>query len=147
MPDLDNASHERFCQEYIVDLNGGRAYERAGYKARGNAAEVAASRLLRNVQVKARLAELQNERAERVQVTADDVVRGLLTEANGHGPDTVSSSRVSAWEKLGKHLGIFGADGSESNPFHFAFAPIDDEARRRRLAELDEITGPDGTGD
>jgi len=38
---------ERFCQEYLIDLNGTRAYKRAGFTAKNdNVASVKASRLL-----------------------------------------------------------------------------------------------------
>ena len=102
-----------------MDLNGGRAYERAGYAAKGNAAEAAASRLLSDVKVAARIAELQAERAARVQVTVDDVLRGLHEEATFRGFGSTHGARVSAWGLLGKHLGMFGADGSQRNPHHF----------------------------
>lgn len=36
---------ERFVAEYLIDLNKTAAYKRAGYRARGHAAEVNASRL------------------------------------------------------------------------------------------------------
>ena len=78
MPELANARHERFAQEYLVDLVAGRAYERAGYKARGNAAEVNGGKLLRNAQVAARIADLKQERARRLHVTQDEVVAELV---------------------------------------------------------------------
>ncbi len=66
-----------FVREYLIDLNATAAYKRAGYKAGGNAAEAAASRLLRNVKVAAAVAAAQAERAERVGLTADEVLREL----------------------------------------------------------------------
>lgn len=104
---LANPRHERFAQEYLVDLNGGRAYERAGYKASGRSADAHASRLVANGSIAARIAELQAERAESVGVTAQEVVTGLLTEARGDGPDSNSAARVTAWTNIGKHLGMF----------------------------------------
>lgn len=74
---LANARHERFCQEYLVDRNGSAAYLRAGYKATDDAAKVAASRLLTLANVSARVAYLEALRAERVGMTADDVLREL----------------------------------------------------------------------
>ena len=118
MAAVANAKRERFCQEYLVDLNAGRAYERAGYKARGRVADAAASRLLADVSVAARIAELQAERAERVQVTVDDVVAGLLTEAQKD--DNPGAARVSAWAHLGKHLGMFGPKGTADDPVNHA---------------------------
>ncbi len=47
-----NSKQEIFALEYLSDLNAAAAYRRAGYRARGNAVEVNASRLLRNAQVK-----------------------------------------------------------------------------------------------
>ena len=63
-----------FVHEYLVDLNATAAYRRAGYKARGNSAEVNASRLLRNAKVAAALREAFRARAQRVRVTQDRVL-------------------------------------------------------------------------
>jgi phage terminase small subunit len=68
---------QRFVQEYLNDLNATAAYQRAGYKARGNAAEVNASRLLRNAQVKAAITKAQAERAARTGITSDRVLGEL----------------------------------------------------------------------
>ena len=35
------------------------------------------------------------------------VINGLYAEANFHGEGSSHSARVSAWEKLAKHLGMF----------------------------------------
>lgn len=42
---------KRFADYYIETGNASESYQRAGYKAKGNVAEAAASRLLRNVKV------------------------------------------------------------------------------------------------
>lgn len=65
---------ERFCQEYVKDLNGRQAAIRAGYAE--NSAEVQASQLLRKTNVASRVAELQQTVADKAGVTA----LGLLTE-------------------------------------------------------------------
>jgi phage terminase small subunit len=52
-----SAKQELFCQEYIKDLNGKQSAIRAKYSP--NTAEVQACRLLKNVKVHLRLAELQ----------------------------------------------------------------------------------------
>jgi phage terminase small subunit len=66
---------ERFCQEYIIDLNGKQAAIRSGYSEKS--AEVTASRLLSDVKVKARIAQLMAERAKRCEVKQDDVIAEL----------------------------------------------------------------------
>lgn len=81
---LANPKWERFCQEYLVDLVPGRAYERAGYKPRGNAADTAGHRLLRNVHIQARIAELKQARSERTQIQADEILRELHTLATSN---------------------------------------------------------------
>jgi phage terminase small subunit len=74
---LTNDAHERFCQEYLVDLNATAAYQRAYPSVSDNAARANASRLLTRANVQARVADLQAERAARTQVTADRVIREL----------------------------------------------------------------------
>jgi len=69
---------QRFVEEYLVDLNATAAYRRAGYVAKGNAAEVNAARLLRNAQVQAAVAEAREKQSARVNLKADDVVRELM---------------------------------------------------------------------
>ena len=66
---------ERFCREYVVDLNATQAAIRAGYSSNG--AAVNATKLLKNNNVKKKIAQLQSEIAKRVEITADMVVREL----------------------------------------------------------------------
>jgi phage terminase small subunit len=116
MAALPNDRHERFCHEILSDPEGkaGRAYERSGYKARGAAADAAASRLLKDAKVAARLTELKDERSERTGVTLDEVVRGLYDEATS--AKNPGSTRVQAWAWLGKHVGAFEADNAQKAP-------------------------------
>ena len=67
-----NSRHERFCREYIKDLNGTRAAIAAGYSAK--TAEAAASRLLRNVKVQALLAKLTKKHADKLDLSAEKVL-------------------------------------------------------------------------
>lgn len=70
-----SAKHEAFCREYIKDFNGTQAAARAGYSERTSNEQ--SSRLLANANIQARIAELQAERSERVQIDADYVLRRL----------------------------------------------------------------------
>lgn len=81
---------ERFVQEYLVDLNGKQAAIRAGYSERS--AESQASALLRVPKVAEALARAKQARAERVNASADDVLReltriALFDPAKCFGPD------------------------------------------------------------
>jgi phage terminase small subunit len=71
---LANERHERFAQEYIVDLVGAAAYQRAGYLARGESARSAAMRLMSNEAVQERVAYLQRERGKRLGIAQDRVL-------------------------------------------------------------------------
>lgn len=71
----------RFAEEYCIDLNATAAYLRAGYTARGNSAEVAASRLLSNVKVQSIIQQKQGEIASRCDVTAEKVIREVSAVA------------------------------------------------------------------
>lgn len=66
---------ERFTKEYGIDLNASAAYTRAGYRARGNSAEAAASRLLRNVKVQKVIQEKEKELLSRCEITTENVLR------------------------------------------------------------------------
>lgn len=65
----------RFCQEYIIDLNGKQAAIRAGYSPLS--AEVQASQLLSQTKVRAYVQELFDDRACRTMTTADKVIAEL----------------------------------------------------------------------
>jgi phage terminase small subunit len=66
---------QRFAAEYCVDLNATAAYRRAGYNARGNSAEAAASRLLSNVKVQQAIQEKEKIAAKRLEVNTENVLR------------------------------------------------------------------------
>lgn len=84
-----NPKQARFCQEYVVDLNGKKAAIRAGY-AEGSA-HVTASRLLADPKVQARIAELQQALAAKTGITVERVLREYekLAFSNMHDYITV----------------------------------------------------------
>lgn len=66
---------QRFIEEYLVDLNATQAAIRAGYSAK--TAKQQGARLLTNVYVAQALAEAQEKRSERTEITQDMVLREL----------------------------------------------------------------------
>ena len=58
-----------FADLVIRGTPAGRAYEQAGYRARGNAADVNASRLLKNAQVKAYMGKMREKVANKTALT------------------------------------------------------------------------------
>lgn len=75
--------HEKFCNEYLVDLNLTQAYLRVYPKSKPEAARRSASDLLTNPDIQARIAELMRAREQRTQVTQDRVVQRLANIAFG----------------------------------------------------------------
>ncbi len=81
---------QRFVDEYLLDLNGTQAAIRAGYSVNG--AEVQGSQLLSNPKVKARVDRALAQRANRIQVKQDDVVRELLRIAMANPADAYDAN-------------------------------------------------------
>jgi phage terminase small subunit len=63
-----NPKEERFCQEYLLDLNGTQSALRAGYGKHTGSSEVLADRLLGKVRVQNRIAVLQADRCARLRL-------------------------------------------------------------------------------
>lgn len=130
-----NAKQEQFCLEYLIDMNATQAAIRAGYNV--TTAYSQGQRLLKHVEVHARIEELKAERSENTKVTADYVVKGLqevaerclqkkpvmvfngqymeqATDEEGNNVWQFDSSGANkALELLGKHTGIFEKDNSQ----------------------------------
>ena len=68
---------ERFCQEYLKDLNGTKAAARAGYGNTEESTAVQSARLLKNAKVAERIQELMDKRAARVEIKTDEVLREI----------------------------------------------------------------------
>jgi len=67
----------RFCEEYIIDLNGTQAAIRSGYSER--TATVVASENLTKPNVQNYIKQLQAEIQERNKITVDELVRTLAS--------------------------------------------------------------------
>lgn len=95
-----------FVEEYLVDLNATQAAIRAGYSER--TAGVIGCENLAKPKIAEAIREAANERSERVKITQDDVLRGLLEEATHEGTAAAhSQARIAAWSWIGKHLAMF----------------------------------------
>ncbi|MBA3890780.1 MAG: terminase small subunit [Gemmatimonadaceae bacterium] len=130
---LANIRHERFAQAIARGRAASTAYIEAGYAARGRSAEVASSRLLRNVEVAARLEELAAKLetasiadAEEIQRFFTSVMRGQLPDGTVLTEDHVTKDgvtvevrvafkdRVKAGELLGRARGLFSSTGADA---------------------------------
>lgn len=75
MKDL-TPKQQAFVREYLVDMNGTRAYLRAGYRCSEEVARRNASRLLTNADVAAAIQAARAEREEKTKINAEYVLRG-----------------------------------------------------------------------
>lgn len=73
--DLMNVKQRLFCEEWLIDKNGTKAAERAGY-GEDNARQTGYE-ILTKPYIKAYLNILIEEQSERLQITADDVLREI----------------------------------------------------------------------
>lgn len=76
---------ERFCEECLIDLNATQAAIRAGYSEK--TANEQGARLLANVSVQEKIAELKAERSQRTKITQDRVVKELAAMAFAKATD------------------------------------------------------------
>lgn len=74
MPALGNAKHEAFAQAMAKGMSASEAYAAAGYAE----SRSAASRLLTNVNVEARIAELVHKGAEKAEIDISRVLKELV---------------------------------------------------------------------
>jgi phage terminase small subunit len=81
------SKQERFCEEYLVDLNATQAAIRAGYSPRS--AHAIATENLQKPAVRARIDKALAEQSSRTGVTADRVVRELAKVAFVNSNDVV----------------------------------------------------------
>ena len=72
---------KRFCEEYIIDLNGAQSAIRAGY-AEGSA-RVEGSRLLSNDNIQEYISELQRNKSEELNISQNRVLQELMKVAFG----------------------------------------------------------------
>ena len=94
-----------FVREYLVDLNATQAAIRAGYSER--TASRIGPQLLGKTCVREAIEKAQAKRARRVEVKAEDVLRGVIevtTQARDSGD---LKTALKGYELQGKHLGMW----------------------------------------
>lgn len=129
MAALKNKRHEKFCHEYIKDMNATQAAIRTGYSKK--TAKMQGSRLMTNDDIKSRVAELRDAyldenimTAKQVEYELTRIALGLSTEktvvieGQGDGWSTArimdkppdEKSRLKALELMAKRYRILSGD-------------------------------------
>lgn len=109
MPKKLAAKRELFCQEYLKDLNGTRAYCAAYPGVSEKSARTNASRLLASAGVAARVSELQQARSARTGITQDWVLARLQENVKR------SMAAVPVLDAQGQPTGEYRYDGAVAN--------------------------------
>lgn len=98
---------ERFCQEYIIDLNGAQAAIRAGYSVKD--ARTQASRLSTNANIQKYIAELQQKKNAALDLKAEDTLREIARMAFASDTDERirPADKLKALDMLAKHQALY----------------------------------------
>ena len=130
---------EAFVAEYTRDLNASAAYVRAGYAPKN--ANVNSARLMAKDSIQRGIRDAMDARSERCQSEADAVLQELakigfadiaeFAKWNANGVIMRVHDKISALEKLGKHLRLF-TDVLQLTP--------QEELRNMSDEELERIT-------
>lgn len=128
MTELISPKQDQFCQEYIIDNNATKAAERAEYSKK--TAYSMGSRLLKNVEIQARIAELRAKREKRTNVTQDRVVKELAL---------LGFSDLKNYIDIDPNTGAIRAKGFEQMP--------EQESRALQSIKEDRVIKEDAKGE
>lgn len=96
----------KFCNEYLKDFNGSRAYKKAYPTCKTDeTAYVNASKLLRNTKVAQYIEERKKKQQEKAIITQEMILLGLKNILQDEKECT--GNKLKAMELAGKHLGMF----------------------------------------
>jgi phage terminase small subunit len=103
------AKQARFADEYLVDSNGAAAAVRAGYAP--GSAKVAASRLLTSDNpVRRAIQARQDADSERLGVSRQEVLAGLLTAVSDAREQRNPMAMISGLREIGRMLGFYAVE-------------------------------------
>lgn len=100
---------KRFCEEYIIDLNGAQSAIRAGYAEAS--ARVEGSRLLSNDNIQEYISQLQQNKSEELNITFNDIATGVYNIAKKE--DARDNDKLKAFDQLSKMFGHYEKDNSQ----------------------------------
>lgn len=106
------AKQQRFCDEYLIDLNATQAAIRAGYSPK--TAEQLAYQLLQKTSVQNQISELQKKREKRTEITQDSVLHELALIAFAKASDYARVVEKDAMVEVdGNMVPVLDVDGNQ----------------------------------
>lgn len=98
---------------------------------------VAANKLEQDDRIAIEIANAKKSATDKVLVTVEDVVNGLLAETKKESDGSTSGSRINAWNKLGDYTGGFDANKQKvEHSGKIDLANLSDEQLAQKIAEL-----------
>ena len=97
--------HQRFAEEYCVDMNSSAAAVRAGYTARSSYAT--GPRLFAEPAIKAEIDALMAKKGKLLLLTAANVLEGVMRVTQKAEDVGELSNALKGFELQGKHLKLF----------------------------------------
>ena len=91
------AKQQRFCDEYLITLNGSDAARLAGYKTRP---DQQAYENLRKPEIKSYIEDKMREKYQELDLSRENILRKLMAEAENL--DNPGATRVQALSHLGR---------------------------------------------
>ena len=106
------AKQQAFCERYVSNgFNATQAAISAGYSE--NTAQQMGAENLTKPLIAEFIFKFKAKASEKALVTTEDVVKGLLKEADSIDEDSSPTARISAWKALSDYTG-----GFDSNKVH-----------------------------
>ena len=99
------AKQERFCQEYIKDLNASAAARRATYSER-SVGTISDENMHKPVIID-RIAELQKKTNDRIKCDVDDIVNEMAKLAMADHTEIGAANKIKALETIGRRHNAF----------------------------------------
>jgi hypothetical protein len=106
--------HRKFISEYLIDFNGKRAAQAAGYTEKSGPA--VAHRFLRDKLIKDEISRLQGKQLATAGISAQFVLhdlRDIVTAVQSEKAPAFYQVRLRALELLGKHLNLWDASSNQ----------------------------------
>ena len=133
MPRKLTDKQEAYKNNRIKGMGVSESY-RAAYDSKGmndRTASIEANKLEHDPRIAPEIAKAKKKVADKVLVTVEDVVKGLLAETKEESDGSTSGSRINAWTKLGDFTGGFDANkkkvelsGDKENPIAVLISEI-----------------------
>ena len=102
---------QKFCDEYLIDLNATQAAIRSGYSAK--TANEAGARLLAKVSIQAKISKRRAELAQKTAINQEWVLNNFIELQKKAKEIGDFGASIKANELIGKHLGFFEKDNEQ----------------------------------